>query len=128
MHRRPTFVEPPVPVRVPFHLRRRPEPAPAVGLILESDDPASLLAACARLHDPLIFPVRGGFLVIADAVPAVPNAVRLRKLSESCYLPADADLVPALLPAEAVDLTAARGLVFLPGRDPLAFDAARPLR
>jgi hypothetical protein len=117
-----------VAVRVPFHLLRRTEPAPAVGLLLESEDPADLLAACARLDDPMVFTVAGGFLVVADSVTPAPNAVRLRRLSENCYLPADADLVPALHPAEAVDLTANRGLIFRPNRPPLAFDPANPHR
>jgi tetratricopeptide (TPR) repeat protein len=118
-----------VPVRVPFHLRRRPEPAPAAALLLTGEGPAPLLAACARLAHPLVFPVAGGFLLVADAIPdVVPHAVRLRRLSENCYLPADADLVPALRPAEAVDLTAGRGLVFLPTRDPVTFDPSRPLK
>lgn len=116
-----------MPVRVPFHLRRRPDPAAVAALLLGSDDPAVLLAACARLAEPTVFPVRGGFLVVADDVPAGCGGIRLRRLSENCYLPADADLVPALLPAEAIDLTARRGLVCLPGRDPLAFDPGRPL-
>src|SRR5205823_483807 len=95
--------------------------------LLAGDDPAGVLAACGRLADPLVFPVAGGFLLVADAVPpGVPHAVRLRRLSENFYLPADADLVPALRPPEAVDLTAGRGLVVLPNRDPLAFDPARP--
>lgn len=116
-------------VRVPFHLRRRPEPAPAVALLLHGDDPAGVLSACARLAHPLVFPVAGGFLLVADAIPeAIPNAVRLRRLAENLYLPADADLVPALRPAEAADLTAGRGLVFRPNRDPLAFDPAHPLK
>ena len=54
--------------------------------------------------------------------------MRLRRLSENCYLPADADLIPALLPAEAMDLSAHRGLVFRPHRAPLAFDPAKSQR
>jgi tetratricopeptide (TPR) repeat protein len=118
-----------VSARVPFRLHRRPGPAPAAAVLLGSDDPAALLAACAHLSDPIVFPVAGGFLVVAESIPAgVPGAVRLRRLSENAYLPADADLVPALWPAEVVDLTARRGLVFLPHQNPLAFDPARPLR
>src|SRR5262245_8125760 len=118
-----------MPVRVPFRLLRRLDLAPAAGLLLPSPDPAALLAACARLVDPVVFPVAGGFLIVADAIPVgVPNATRLRRLSENLYLPIDADLIPALMPAEAVELTARRGLVFVPNRDALAFDATRPLR
>lgn len=115
-------------LRVPFHLLRRDEAAAAVGLLLETDDPAALLSACARLGDPLVFPVAGGFLIVAESVQFTGHAVRLRRLSENCYLPADADLVPAISSAEAVDLTANRGLVFLPNRAPLAFDPHRPLK
>ncbi|HEX3147969.1 MAG TPA: tetratricopeptide repeat protein [Gemmataceae bacterium] len=118
-----------VPVRVPFHLRRRAEPAPAVALLLLSDNPAALLAACARLTDPLVCPVANGFILVADSIPeVVPATIRLRRLSENCLLPTDADLVPALRPAEAVDLTAKNGLVFLPNREPLLFDATSPLK
>src|SRR5262245_12258109 len=118
-----------MPLRVPFRLHRREEPAPAAAVLLGSDDPTALLAACARLADPLVFPVAGGFLVVADSIPAgVPSALRLRRLSENCFLPVDADLVPSLLPAEVVDLTSRRGLVFLPNRTPLAFDANKPFK
>src|SRR5262249_18929519 len=69
------------------------------------------------------------FVAAAPRTPApMAHAPRLRRLSENCYLPIDADLVPALSRAEAVDLTARRGLAFLHGRDPLAFDPARPLK
>jgi|GEM_PF-2064684 len=116
-------------LRVPFRLLRRAEPVPAAAVLLESDDPAALLDACAGLPDPLVFSVAGGFLIVADSVPpAVPHAIRLRRLSENALLPVDADLSPALLPAESVDLTPRRGLVFLPGRSPLAFDPSRPLK
>ena len=116
-------------LRVPFRLMRRDEPAPAAAVLLTSDDPVRLLGACARLADPLVFPVAGGFLILAESIPAaVPHAIRLRRLCENGFLPVDADLVPALTQAEAVDLTAARGLVFLPDRDPLAFDPSHPLR
>jgi MoxR-vWA-beta-propeller ternary system domain bpX3 len=115
-------------VRVSFHLRRRAEPAPADALLLASGDPAGLIAACARLSSPIVFPLPGGFLVLADAIrEAVPHAIRLRRLSENCYLPADADLIPAIRPPEIVDLTSGRGLMYLPNRDPLAFDAAKPM-
>src|SRR5262249_42108481 len=104
-----------MPVHVNFRLRRRPDPAPGTALLVSTSDPHVLLAACARLTDPLVFLVTGGFLVVADGVPAgIPNATRLRRLSENLYLPVDADLVPALLPAQAVDPTARPRVVFLP--------------
>src|SRR5262245_31192986 len=116
-------------LRVPFRLLRRDEPAPAAAVLLASDDPAALLAACSGLSDPLVFPVAGGFLIVADSIPlAIRHAIRLRRLCENGFLPVDADLSPALLPGEAVDLTARRGLVFLPGRQSLGFDSHRPLR
>src|SRR5262245_46554809 len=116
-------------LRVPIRLLRRDEPAPPAAVLIESDDPVALLAACAALPEPLVFHVAGGFLIVADSIPiAVPKAIRLRRLCENGFLPVDADLSPAQLPAEAVDLTARRGLVFLPGRPPLAFDSARPLK
>src|SRR5262249_2871878 len=50
-----------------------------------------------------------------------------RRLAGDIYIPADAELVPALLPAEAVDMSRQHGLVFLPGGDPLSFDLSKLL-
>ncbi len=55
------------------------------------------------------------------------GGVALRRLAANLYVPADADLLPALLPDEADALTRRRGLVFLPGVV-LAFDPAAPAR
>jgi tetratricopeptide (TPR) repeat protein len=91
-----------------------------------------LLAVCGRgAADalPPVFPVAGGFVVLGEKAPTPlpPRAVRLRRLSENCYLPVDADLVPELLPEEAIDLTRRRGLVFLPDGRCLAFRPDEPL-
>src|SRR5207244_1154914 len=61
--------------------------------------------------------VPGGFLLklAAPATGCFPNTIRLRGLSENLFVPADADLVPGLLPEEAAGLVRDRGLVFLPG-------------
>jgi tetratricopeptide (TPR) repeat protein len=119
-------------VRVPFHLMRREKTEQCTALLLLSTDVRELLSLSGRVGaDPLpsLFPVAGGFLVILDEAPSVvpPKTIRLRRLSENCYLPVDADLVPALFPDEVVELTRQRGLVFLPGQECLAFDPDRPL-
>jgi tetratricopeptide (TPR) repeat protein len=121
-----------MPVQVPFHLLRVERPGVCAGLLLLSTEIEDLLELCGRVGTeplPPIFPVQGGFLVIADEIPRLlpPKTIRLRRLSENCYLPVDADLVPALHPDEAVDLTRQRGLVFLPGEQCLAFQPDQPL-
>jgi tetratricopeptide (TPR) repeat protein len=119
-------------MKVTFHLRRLSEPAPAVALLLESPDVGRMLRLCARAGlDPLprIHRVRGGLLLMLQKPSAAPfpGAVRLRCLAENLLLPADADLVPALLEDEAAGLVSRRGLVFLPGGHVLSFDPDRPL-
>ncbi|WP_020469849.1 hypothetical protein [Zavarzinella formosa] len=112
-------------VAVPFHLRRLPDAKPAAGLLLESSSVETLLTACAPLRHVIIFAVDGGFLLLADDLPeSVLQGVKLRRLSENGYLPADAELLPSLLPDEAADLTRRQGLVFLPGGRILSFDPA----
>ncbi len=121
-----------MPVQVPFHLHRVERAQACAGLLLLSTEIDDLLAVCGRIGtDPLppIFQVASGFLLIADEVPQSlpPKTIRLRRMSENCYLPVDADLVPALHHEEAVDLTRQRGLVFLPGGQCLAFQPDQPL-
>jgi tetratricopeptide (TPR) repeat protein len=53
--------------------------------------------------------------------------MRLRSVADNVLLPADADLVPALLADEADALGRQRGLVFLPGERVLAFTPQAPL-
>lgn len=113
---------------VPFRLARRPTPAEADALLVFAADFAPLAAACARLGEaPGVYPVRGGFVLIAREPRALPGAVRLRRLAGDLFVPADADLLPALLPDEAVGLTRGRGLVLLPGGTVLAFAPDSPL-
>src|SRR5262245_34254588 len=117
-------------MKVPFHLRKREAPAPTAALWVASADLAHLAALWAKLGDaPETFAVAGGFVVIlgGPAPAGLPRAVWLRRLAGNLYLPADADLVPELQPAEADDLTRTRGLLILPGGSALAFDPARPL-
>ncbi len=112
-------------MRIPFHLRRTP-PHPADALLLPAENVAELLALCARLGGdrlPIIHAVAGGFLIklFAPSDQPHPNTIRLRALARDLFIPADADLVPALLPDEALALVRQRGLVFLPGEQVLAF-------
>jgi tetratricopeptide (TPR) repeat protein len=118
--------------RVAFHLRRRPGPEPASALLLLAHGPGDLVRLLARLGlDPLpaVFAVADGFLVQLPRLDPRPfgGVLRLRALAGRLFLPADADLVPALLPDEAADLVARRGLVFLPGGRVLEFDPGRPV-
>src|SRR5207302_9277864 len=78
---------------------------------------------------PRVFRVADGLLLLCDQpLPtAVAGPVRLRALADHLFLPADAELVPALLDDEARGLVREQGLVFLPHGRVLSFDPARPL-
>ncbi len=116
---------------VPIRLVRRAAPRPtADAFLLPAADPAPLAAAAARLADwPQVFAAGGGFLLVPPAAEPgpVPGAVRLCRLWGDLFAPADADLLPALLPDEAAALTRDRGLIVLPGGTVVAFDPAAPL-
>ncbi len=119
-------------MNVSLALRRRPEGRSAIALLLPCRDVAALLGLCAGLGlDPSrrTFAVEGGFLVMLDEPTnrPIPGAIRLRALAEHLYLPADSELVPALLDDEAEGLAHDRGLVFLPGGRVLGFDPRSPL-
>lgn len=119
-------------VGVPFRLIRRASPAPATAVLLTSAATPELVALVGRLNrevPPHVFAVAGGFLVVPEGVvpPVLPGVVRLRRLAENLFVPADADLVPPLAPAEASDLTRRRGLVILPGCRALAFDPTKAI-
>jgi tetratricopeptide (TPR) repeat protein len=117
-------------VDVPFRLTRRTAPAAADALLVRGDGFGPVVAAVVRLGSaPAVFPVRGGFVLVPcePDPPPIPGAVRLRRLAGDLYVPADADLVPSLLPDEAAALTRDRGLVFLPGGPVLAFNPTAPL-
>lgn len=114
-----------------FRLARRTPPRPAHALLVPAADVHDLLRVVVAVGGrwPDVFAVAGGFVVAPSAaVPAgVPGTIRLRRLAGDLFLPADADLLPALRTDEAADLTAGRGLVFLPGGTVLAFDPAAAL-
>jgi tetratricopeptide (TPR) repeat protein len=116
-------------VDVAFRLVRREVPAAADAVLLFADGFGPLAAACARIGGelPAVYPVSGGFLVVPRTAAVIPGAVRLRRLAADLYIPADADLVPTLLPDESVGLTHDHGLIFLPGGEVLAFDPTCPL-
>jgi hypothetical protein len=114
-------------IRVPLRLRREPRGWAAGALYLPGRQPSELLAVCAALAlDPWgrVFAADGGFLLVLEqaATGAVPGAIRLRKLTEGLYLPADAVLVPPLLEDEATGVVRDKGLVFLHGGRVLEFD------
>jgi tetratricopeptide (TPR) repeat protein len=114
-------------IGVPFELRRRPGAGPVVALLIPTRDPEALCALCARDGiDPSrrVFDVSGGYLLQLEqpTIGPVKGAIRLRALAEALYLPADAELIPALLDDEASGLVRDWGLVFLPGSRALWFD------
>ncbi len=119
-------------MNTPFRLRKTEAPGAVAGLLLVSDRAADLLALIAAVgfdRPPNAYAVSGGFLLKLAARPAVPypNTIRLRALAADLFLPADAELVPALLPDEAAGLVRERGLIFLPGGRVLGYDAGTPL-
>ncbi|OWK46342.1 hypothetical protein [Fimbriiglobus ruber] len=120
-------------MRVTYRLTRRSSPAPADAYLLFAADAGPLAAAVAgwgQTVAPTVYPVNAGYVVVPrdSAARPMPGAVRLRRLAGDLFVPADADLSPALLPDEMVGLTRDQGLIFLPGGDVLAFDPHRPLR
>jgi tetratricopeptide (TPR) repeat protein len=120
-------------MKTPFKIRKRAQVDAVCGLFLMSENPADLLALYTRLGSdplPMTFAVAGGFLLKVPHAPlhALPRVVRLRSLSANLFLPADADLLPALLPDEAAALVRNRGLVFLPGRRVLEYDPAHAVQ
>jgi tetratricopeptide (TPR) repeat protein len=119
-------------IQVPFRLRRRALADPAAALFIPTRDPGRLMAICARRGlDPTgrVFDVAGGFVLQLDRalLDPEPGAVRLRERAAAFYLPADADLVPALLDDEAAGMVRDWGLVFLPDCRVLLFDRHSPV-
>ena len=87
----------------------------------------SCLSICAAMDlDPSgrVFAVAGGFVLALPQPVAgcVAGTIRLKELSPGLYLPADGELVPALLEDEAAGVVRDRGLLFLQGGRVLAFD------
>jgi tetratricopeptide (TPR) repeat protein len=121
------------PVKVPFRLIRRPAARPAEGHLLIGADAAAVLSAWAgpgtETERPALFRTAAGVLMVLPepAESAVPGAVRMRRIAAHLWVPADADLSPALLDDEAADLTAGRGLVFLPDGTAAAFAPDAPM-
>ena len=119
-------------MKVAFQLRRRSERGPAHAVLLPTRDARALLRLCAGLGLGLsgrVFGVAGGFLLKLDEPTSRPSpgVVRLRPLAANLFVPADAELVPALLDDEAEGLARDLGLVFLPGGRVLGFDPRAPL-
>lgn len=116
-------------VTVPFRLKHRGSTAPTDAFFLPANTTAGLAAAVASLGDATVFRVAGGFVLIPSVGRAerLPGAVPLRRLHGDLFVPADADLHPALLPDEQAALTATHGLVFLAGGRALSFDPTKPL-
>jgi tetratricopeptide (TPR) repeat protein len=131
--------------KVSFQLRKANAAEETTGLLLLSEDPADVLALCARLSASAgrpetrsetsrdfcraIHAVPGGFLVrLSQPATTVHfGALRLREFAVNLYLPVDANLSPALFDDEASALGRDRRLVFLPGGQVVAFDPSKPL-
>jgi hypothetical protein len=117
---------------VRYRLRRGDHAGPTAAQLLVSERAADLLSLVASLGAaewPPVYAVPGGFLVKGAGAPgpvAAPT-IRLRALADNLFLPADAELEPALLADEAAGLVRERGLVFVPGGGVLGFAAAEPL-
>ncbi len=114
-------------MKVPFHLRRRPEAGAVEAAWLAADGVESILELLAVVDRPdrlpMIFRAGDGFLLVLERHAGAPaGTIRLRRQAPNLFLPADSDLVPAPLDDEAEGLTRHRGLVFLPGGRILAFD------
>jgi hypothetical protein len=89
----------------------------------------SLVASLRATEWPPVYAVPGGFLVKGASPPgpvAAPT-VRLRALADNLFIPADAELEPALLADEAAGLVRERGLVFIAGGGVLGFAVTEPL-
>lgn len=122
-------------MKVPFTLHQTAHPGPVTAYLLLSEKATDLLELCARIAAeapeiarewpalPPIFAVPGGFLVKLGrpAAAVFPGTIRLRSRVANLFLPADAELTPALLDDEAAGLVRERGLIFLPGERVFAF-------
>ena len=111
-------------ITVPMRLRKREMAAPVEAFLLRAPDRLADAARQLGPTPPAIHRVAGGFVLIPReaGVSRVPGAIALRRLAGDLFIPADADLVPALLPDESAALTRDAGLVILPGGTALAFD------
>lgn len=119
-------------MKIPFSLAWRDERAPVTALLVPGAAAADVIDVVRTLaleSPPKVFATAEGFLVVLPAPTdaLLGGVVRLRTLAGSLFVPADADLIPPLLPDEARGLTRTRGLLFLPGNRVLAFDVERPL-
>jgi tetratricopeptide (TPR) repeat protein len=119
-------------MKVPYQLHRLDAAEPVVALLVPGHEPADLLRLLGKLGDdplPSVYAVAEGFLVKLPQPREVcpPGVIRLRGLAADLLLPADAELVPPLLPDEAAALVKLRGLLFLPGPRVLEYAPDQPL-
>lgn len=119
-------------MKIPFRLAPMATREPAAAVLVPGPRAADVVDLVVRLELealPDVFATADGFLVKLPRPLESPLAgvVRLRALAENLFLPVDADLIPPLLPDEAIGLTRSRGLVFLPGLRVLEFAAEAPL-
>ncbi len=115
-------------MKLPLRLAKLDPPAPADAAVLFAHDPADLVRLCTQFPMfPTVFRVAGGFLLFANGPTWPAGVVKLRRLGGDLFVPADAELLPRLLPDEIVGLTQTTGLVVLVDTV-LAFDPTHPLR
>ena len=118
-------------MKVPLRLARQEGIAAADAFLVLASSYGPVVSACALLGErlPRVFAVRGGFVIVPEAASphAISGKIRLRRLAADLFIPADASLLPALLPDEMTALTRTHGLVILPAGEVLAFDSKEPL-
>jgi tetratricopeptide (TPR) repeat protein len=119
-------------MKVAFALRRVALRLPVTALLLPTHEVDRLLKLCARLGGdalPAIFAVADGFLLKLPGPTQknFPGTMPLRSLAADLLIPADAELMPALLDDEASGLGRDQGLIFLPGNRVLAYAPRQPV-
>ncbi|MFO0822383.1 MAG: hypothetical protein U0792_04580 [Gemmataceae bacterium] len=92
-------------MQVSLRLVLRCERAAADAFLLFAETSAPLVEACVALggqSSAAVFPPCGGFVLVPEQRESrhLPGAVRLRRLAGDLFIPADADVIPSLLPDE----------------------------
>jgi tetratricopeptide (TPR) repeat protein len=114
---------------VPLTLRRRSTAVPPDAVFVPTSALGTLTHWLAGLTPvPPIYAVPVGYLVVGTGPVRSPigATIALRAVGEQLFVPADAEVVPALHPAELRELTASESWLLLPG-GAWAFDPHQPV-